>query len=56
MSRVGDVCSDTEFTTVSAPVKRGFATLRYLKLGMLIMPEDTTEIPAIIVPAKNAKA
>ena len=48
-------CSDTESVSMSVVIKRGFAALRYLKDGKLIMPEETIAIPAIIAPPKSAR-
>ena len=47
-------CSDTESVSMSVVIKRGFAALRYLNAGKLIMPEDDIAIPAIIAPPKSA--
>jgi len=40
---------------MSVVIKRGFAALRYLKLGKLIAPEETITIPDIIDPPKSAR-
>ena len=48
-------CSDTESVSMSVATKRGFAALRYLKDGKLIMPEEAIAIPAIMAPPKSAK-
>ena len=48
-------CSDTESVSMSVVVKSGFAALRYLKDGKLIMPEEAIAIPAIIAPPKSAR-
>jgi hypothetical protein len=40
---------------MSVVIKRGFAALRYLKLGKLITPEETIAIPDIIDPPKSAR-
>ena len=48
-------CSDTESVSMSVVIKRGFAALRYLKDGKLIMPEEASAIPAIIAPPKSAR-
>ena len=48
-------CSDTESVSMSVLIKKGFAALRYLKDGKLIMPEEAIAIPAIIVPPKSAR-
>ena len=39
---------------MSVVMKKGFAALRYLNAGKLIMPEDDIAIPAIIAPPKSA--
>ena len=36
-------------------IKNGFAALRYLNDGKLIMPEEIIAIPAIIAPPKSAR-
>ena len=48
-------CSDTESVSVSVVIKKGFAALRYLNAGKLIMPDDATAAPAIIAPPKSAR-
>ena len=48
-------CSDTESVSMSVVIKRGFAALRYLKDGKLIMPEETIAIPATIALPNNTK-
>ena len=48
-------CSATESVSMSVVVKSGFAALRYLKDGKLIMPEEAIAIPAIIAPPKSAR-
>ena len=53
MSRDVVACSDTESLSISVVIKRGFAALRYLKLGKLITPEETIAIPDIIVSEYN---
>tara|TARA_B100001964_G_scaffold52221_1_gene59076 strand:+ start:160 stop:528 length:369 start_codon:yes stop_codon:yes gene_type:complete len=40
---------------MSVVIKRGFAALRYLKLGKLITPEEIIAIPDIIDPPKSAR-
>jgi len=55
MSRDVVACSDTESLSMSVVIKRGFAALRYLKLGKLITPEETIAIPDIIDPPKSAR-
>jgi hypothetical protein len=55
MSRDVVACSDTESLSISVVIKRGFAALRYLKLGKLITPEETIAIPDIIDPPKSAR-
>ena len=55
MSRDVVACSDTESLSISVVIKRGFAALRYLKLGKLITPEETITIPDIIEPPKSAR-
>ena len=48
-------CSDTESVSMSVVIKRGFAALRYLKDGKLIMPEETITIPAVIALPNNTR-
>ena len=48
-------CSDTESVSMSVVIKKGFAALRYLKDGKLIMPEEAIAIPATIAPPNNTK-
>ena len=48
-------CSDTESVSMSVVIKRGFAALRYLKDGQLMLAEEAITIPAIIVPPKSAR-
>ena len=48
-------CSDTESLSISVVIKRGFAALRYLKLGKFITPEEIIAIPDIIEPPKSAR-
>ena len=55
MSMVVVACSDTESVSESIVIKNGFAALRYLNDGKLIMPEETITIPAIIAPPKSAR-
>ena len=55
MSRDVVACSDTESLSISVVIKRGFAALRYLKLGKLITPEETIAIPDIIEPPRSAR-
>ena len=55
MSVVVVACSDTESVSMSVVIKNGFAALRYLNAGKLIMPEDDIAIPAIIAPPKSAR-
>ena len=54
ISMVVVACSDTESISMSVVMKKGFAALRYLNAGKLIMPEDDIAIPAIIAPPKSA--
>jgi hypothetical protein len=55
ISVVVGACSDTEATSVSTVIKKGFAALRYLNVGRLISPEEAIAIPAIIAPTKSAR-
>ena len=55
MSIVVVACSDTESVSMSVVIKRGFAALRYLNAGKLIMPEESIAIPTIIAPPKSAR-
>ena len=55
ISMVVDACSDTESVSMSVVIKKGFAALRYLNDGKLIMPEEAIAIPAIIAPPKSAR-
>ena len=55
MSMVGVACSDTESVSMSVVIKKGFAALRYLNVGKLIMPDDATTAPAIMAPPKSAR-
>ena len=48
-------CSDTESVSMSVVIKKGFAALRYLNDGKLIIPEEAIAIPAITVPPKSAR-
>ena len=48
-------CSDTESVSESTVIKNGFAALRYLNDGKLIMPEETIAIPAIMALPKSAR-
>ena len=48
-------CSDTESVSMSVVIKRGFAALRYLKDGKLIMPEEAIAIPATIALPNNTR-
>ena len=52
---VVDACSDTESVSMSVVIKKGFAALRYLNDGKLIMPEEAIAIPAIMAPPKSAR-
>ena len=54
MSRDVVACSDTESLSISVVIKRGFAALRYLNAGKLIMPEVIITIPDITDPTKSA--
>tara|TARA_Y100000310_G_C20124143_1_gene552850 strand:+ start:162 stop:497 length:336 start_codon:yes stop_codon:yes gene_type:complete len=40
---------------MSVVIKKGFAALRYLNDGRLIIPEEIIAIPAIIKPPKSAR-
>jgi len=55
MSMVVVACSDTESVRMSVVIKKGFAALRYLNDGKLIMPEEIIAIPAIMAPPKSAR-
>ena len=55
MSMVVVACSDTESVSESTVIKKGFAALRYLNDGKLIMPEETITIPAIMALPKSAR-
>ena len=48
-------CSDTESISISVVIKNGFAALRYLNVGKLIIPEEATTIPAITAPPKSVR-
>ena len=48
-------CSDTESVSMSVVIKKGFAALRYLNDGKLIMPEETIAIPATMAPPKSTR-
>ena len=48
-------CSDTESVSMSVVIKKGFAALRYLKDGKLIMPEEAIAIPATIALPNNTR-
>ena len=55
ISTVVVACSDTESVNMSVVSKKGFAALRYLNVGKLIIPEESIAIPAIMVPPKSAR-
>ncbi len=55
MSVVVVACSDTESVSTSVVIKKGFAALRYLNDGKLIMPEETIAIPATMAPPKSTR-
>jgi len=40
---------------MSVVIKKGFAALRYLNDGKLIMPDEIIVIPTIIEPPKSAR-
>ena len=48
-------CSDTESVSTSVVIKNGFAALRYLNDGKVIILEDSITTPAITVPPNNAR-
>ena len=48
-------CSDTESVSMLVATKKGFAELRYLKVGKLTMPEEAIAIPNITAPPKSAR-
>ena len=48
-------CSDTESVSMSVVIKRGFAALRYLKDGKLIMPEEVIAIPDTMALPNNTR-
>ena len=55
ISMVVVACSDTESVSISVVIKNGFAALRYLYDGKLIMPAESSAIPAIMAPPKSAR-
>ena len=55
ISMVVVACSDTESVSMSVVIKKGFAALRYLNDGKLIIPEEAIAIPAITAPPKSAR-